>query len=76
MGMKIPLMKSKGIRTKFNGIMMFPTDSVGNDANIIPIAANATHDNRIPRMKGIMLTIENPNNTYPTNRGGIETSKP
>ena len=59
MGMNMPLMNSSGIRTKFSGIMIFPTDSVGTEANIMPMYANATQDNIMPSKKGTILTIEN-----------------
>lgn len=76
MGMKIPLMKRSGILMKFMGIMILPTDSVGTEANIIPIAANATHESKIPRRKGMTATNENPNQVKPTIRGTTETPRP
>lgn len=54
---KNPTYEHKGIRTKFMGIIMFPTDSVGTDANMIPIAEKVKQERRMPRVKASASTI-------------------
>lgn len=74
--MKIPLMKRRGILMKFIGIMMLPTFSVGTLANMMPMAANATHDSKIPKEKRRISAICNEKNRNPIAKGTTETIRP
>ena len=47
-GIKIPLTKSKGMRTKFMGIITCSGCCPGIDANMRPIAAKQKADSRTP----------------------------
>jgi hypothetical protein len=74
--MNTPLMKRSGILTKLRGIMMLPTDSVGTEANMIPIAANTRHERMMPRISARKFTTSAENKRMPARKGMIDTKRP
>ena len=75
-GMKTPLMNSSGILTKLSGIMMLPTDSVGTEANMIPMAAKARHERTTPRASAMAFMTSAEKTKIPIMRGTTDTKKP
>jgi len=61
---------------KFMGIMMFPTESVGIEANIIPMVEKAMQERRIPRIKAKISTIWRDSQKIASNNGIKETASP
>jgi len=55
---------------------MLPTDSVGTDANMIPMAANAKHERMMPRASAAAFMTSTGNSRVPIKRGTIDTKKP
>ena len=62
-------MKSKGIRTKFRGIMTCPTVWPGIEANMIPMAEKAREERIMQVIKVAAFPIAEPKNVNPTRIG-------
>ena len=62
-------MKSKGIRTKFRGIMTCPTVWPGIEANMIPMAEKAREERTIQEINAATLPIVEPKNARPMKIG-------